>query len=146
MTTIVMNTLNAAVTEYDWAFQSITPTHAGDAAGLYLLGGDDDAGADIDATASTGITNCGTSLKKRVPVVHLGLECSGAGQLHVHTKSATHNYPVAAAAAGVTRGKPGQGIHENYLGFGYSNVAGADFKLDKIEVPLAVSEQRRVGS
>jgi hypothetical protein len=146
MTTIVMNTLNAAVTEYDWTFQSITPTHAGDASGLYLLGGDDDAGADIDASAFTGTTLCGSSLKKRVPAVYLGLTGSGAGQLHVRTKTASRTYPVIVDEAGTSRGKPGLGLHENYLGFGYSNVAGADFKLDRIEPRLVLSEQRRAGS
>ena len=37
MTAIVMNTITRAVGEYDWEFESITPTHAGSALALYQL-------------------------------------------------------------------------------------------------------------
>lgn len=53
MNTIVLNTLTGAVSEYDWPFQSLTPTHAGDVTGLYALGGDTDAGRPIDAHITT---------------------------------------------------------------------------------------------
>lgn len=148
MTTVVMNTLNAAVTEYDWSFQSITPTHAGDAAGLYLLGGDtDNAGSlaptPIAATVTTGITNWGTSLKKTPEAAFLALRGAGGGLFHVHCPGVSYAYPVVVQADGQTRANPGLGIKQAYLGFGYSNVAGADFHLDRIEIPLVESDSRR---
>ena len=47
-------------------------------------------------------------------------------------------------ATGQSRSKPGLGIRENYLAFGYSNTDGADFRLDRIEVLVAESTRRRV--
>ena len=44
MNAIVCNTLTGAVSEYTrHTFQSVTPTHAGSASGLYAFGGDTDA-------------------------------------------------------------------------------------------------------
>jgi hypothetical protein len=145
MTTIVMNTLNAAVTEYDWAFQSITPTHAGDATGLFSLTGDTDNAVAIDAEAMTGKTDWGTSLKKRLGDVFLTLQGSGAGEFLV-TAAAAYAYPVTVRANGESSSKPGMGINENFLAFGYRNVAGADFRLDRIEIPVNQSKQRRAAS
>lgn len=144
MTTIVLNTLNAAVTEYDWAFQSITPTHAGDATGLYLLGGDKDSAANIDASIATGTTLCGSSFKKHVPMVYLSIRGAGVGVLRVFGKAKSWAYRFAVRATGQSRGQPGKGIWENYLGFGYSNVDGADFVLDRIEADIIASKTRRV--
>jgi hypothetical protein len=146
MPTIVMNTLNAAVTEYDWVFQSVTPTHAGDASGLYLLGGELDDAAAIPGHITTGVTLCGSSLKKRMAMIFLSIKGAGQGLMKVIGKSGTWSYPVQVQAKGLSRAKPGLGINENYLGFGYSNVAGADFELDRIEVDLAESKQQRTGT
>ena len=50
MNTIACNTLTGAVSEYTgFGFQSLTPTHAGSANGLFALGGDTDAGLPIVA-------------------------------------------------------------------------------------------------
>src|SRR5574343_21954 len=70
MNTIVMNTLTGAVTEYDWAFQSITPTHAGGAAGLFLLGGDKDGALPIPANVLTGKQLMDAAQKKRIPDIY----------------------------------------------------------------------------
>lgn len=144
MATIVLNTLTGAVSEYDWNFQSITPTHAGDAAGLYLLGGDTDAAAGIAASITTGKTLWGTSFKKRIIMAYLSIRGSGSGLMTVIGEAASWGYSFAVANTGQSRCEPGHGIRENYLAFGYSNVAGADFTLDRIEVDLVASKTRRV--
>jgi hypothetical protein len=43
----------------------------------------------------------------------------------------------------VSRAKPGRGIRENYLAFGLTKTDGLDFQLDRIEVEVNQSTQRR---
>ena len=144
MTTIVMNTLNSAVTEYNWSFQSITPTHAGSATGIYLLGGDIDDTANIDARVVTGLTEWGSSLKKFVGMVYFALVGEGYGTLIVQTPDDEYAYDFPVRSSGQSREKPGRGIRENYLAFGFSNIDGADFRMDRIEVLIKESTTRRV--
>lgn len=144
MTTILMNTMNGAVSEYDLAFQSITPTHAGDAAGLFALGGDTDAGLPIVAAVATGKQLWSGALKKTAQAVYFSLKGSGTSALTVAGEGASYSYPFAVLPTGQSRSVPGKGIRENYLAFGYSNSDGADFQLDRIEVLVTESKTRRV--
>lgn len=142
---IVMNTLTGAVAEYDnFGFQSITPTLAGNATGLYALGGNQDIDQPIVASIVTGKTLWADQHKKFLDSVHFAMKGSGTSELKVVTESTSYSYPFAVRAAGVSRGKPGRGIRENYLAFGYSNADGADFQLDNIEVPAYPSKNRKV--
>lgn len=145
MTTIVMNTMTSAVTEYGWTFQSITPEHAGDDNGLYLLGGDNDNGTAIAAEVRGG--KHGGHKKMSVGTVWFGLlgALNTQGQLIVEGEQAEWSYPVTVRPSGVTRTAPGQGIRENYLALGYRNLNGADFRLDRIDAEIFESKQRRVG-
>lgn len=144
MTTIVMNTLNGAVTEYDWAFQSITPGHAGDATGLYALGGDTDAGNPIVATVTTGKKHWGSTLKKFVSCVYFAMRGAGQGALTVHCAATSYTYPFPVRASGESRAVTGRGIRENYLAFTYQNPGGDDFAIDRIEVLSTQSTTRRI--
>ncbi|MBD9406293.1 hypothetical protein IB236_13170 [Acidovorax sp. ACV02] len=144
MTTIVMNTLTGAVSEYDWDFQSITPTHAGSAVALYALGGDTDAGQPIDATITTPKRVWGETTKSLMSGVYFAMQSAGNGVLQVHTPSDTYSYPVQSLPDGVSRGVPGRGIRENYLGFSYKNVAGAFFRIDRMEIPSIKTKSRRL--
>ena len=141
---IILNTLTGAVSEYDnFAFHGITPTHAGSALGLYAMGGDLDIDQPIVATVTTGKQLFGASVKKFLDLVYFSLKGSGTGSLSVVGESATHAYPFPVRPAGVSRAKPGRGIRENYLAFGYSNTDGANFTLDRIEVPVSPAKTRR---
>lgn len=143
--TLVLNTLTGAVSEYDgFTFQSITPTHAGSALGLFTLGGDLDLASPIVATITTGKQQWGASLKKFVAAVYFALKGSGTSTLTVQGESASYAYPFPVRATGESRSVPGKGIRENYLAFGYSNTDGADFQLDRIEVNVAQSKNRRI--
>lgn len=144
MTTIVLNTLAGAVTRYDWAFQSLTPSHAGDATGLYALGGEDDAGLPITARVDTGLRMWSSSLKRSLAAVFIsilgGVECA----LTVCAPAAqswTYRFPVRAN--GVSRCPVGKGIRENYLGFALETEGGPHFFIDRIEALEAVSVSRR---
>jgi len=143
MTTIVMNTLKAAVTHYDWSFQSITPTRAADGANLYALGGDTDAGAPIDAEVRTGRTAVGS--RSAVEEVYYGMAGAGTARCVVEGISGVFSYPFPVRAQGGSRGVPGKGVRESYLAFGFGNTAGADFRLDVIAPVIVKSNTRRIG-
>jgi hypothetical protein len=145
MTTIVMNTINAAVTKWDWEFQSISPTVAGDASGLYQLGGALDGTAHIDTDALSGKTLLGDTRKKGVDFVHLAIkgDAGSSGKVVVQGEADEWEYEFALRAAGVSRAKAGMGISENYLALGHKNLDGSDFTLDRIEADVIESKQRR---
>lgn len=145
MNAIALNTLTGAVSEYSgFGFQSITSTHAGSATGLFSLGGDADDGMPIVATVATGKLLWGGTLKKSVKAVYFALEGSGASAMTVEGENSSYSYPFPVRATGESRAVPGRGIRENYLAFGYSNTDGAAFQLDRIEVLVAESKNRRV--
>ena len=141
---IVLNTLNHAVTEYSLAPQSMTPTHFGDALGLYAFGGDNDDTTPIIIRFVSGKTEWGSSLKKRVNMVYFAVAGEGVGELIVQTPDTEYNYTFNIQSSGQSRAQPGKGIHENYLAFGYSNPGGESFTIDRIEVLVAESATRRV--
>lgn len=144
MTTICLNTLNGAVTEFDWNFQSITPTHAGDVTGLYALGGDTDGDLPIDANFMTPLLQWQGSLRKAMSAVYFSMTGQGMGNLLVHGKAGQWAYPFAVRTSEVSRAVPGRGICENYLAFGFSNKDGAAFGIDAIEVSTVASKNRRI--
>jgi hypothetical protein len=144
MNTIVVNTLTAAVSEYDgFAFNSVSPKHAASQAGLFLLGGDSDAGAPIAARIETGKSAWGMSHIKLVDVLFVAVKGEGCGQCHILGEKKSYSYTFRIECNGVSRCHPGRGIRENYLAFGFSNTNGLNFRLDHIEVLLSASKTRR---
>lgn len=146
MKTIVCNTLTGAVSEYDWPqFQSITPTHAGDAAGLFALEGDTDNGLPIKAALRLPVTLQKTTLKQQIAMVYLSMQGQGAAQFTVYGAGGqAWSYPFPLRESGQTRCPVGKGIRENYLGFGLSNPTGQAFTLDRVEVLNLKSKTRRI--
>ena len=143
MPTILLNTLTGAVSEYDFAFQSITPTHAGDAAGLFALGGNTDVGLPIVAEVQTPKTLQASTLKKSLEAAYLPMRGTGNARVLVLGQSQQWAYQLAMQSNGVSRCKLGRGIRENYLGFGFGNPDGADFQIDRIEIVMSGSKNRR---
>lgn len=145
MNTIVMNTLNAAVTEYSgMAFQAVTPSYAGDVTGLYAWGGDMDHDQPIIARVVTGKKLQGTAKKKGSLKVHVSLISDGDSLAIVQGAKNEWHYPLHQREKGAAFAKPGAGIKENYLAFGYSNPGGQAFAIDMIEVDMPASSTRRV--
>jgi hypothetical protein len=141
---IVMNTLTGAVSEYsNFDFHAITATHGGSALGLYLLGGDLDLTAKVVAEVATGRLLWNTSAKKYLDHVYFSIEGSGVSTMRVYGE-VTYSYTFPVRAGGESRAVPGRGIRENYLAFGYSNTDGSNFVLDRIEVGVSASTNRRV--
>ena len=142
---IVCNTLTGAVSEYTrHAFQSVTPTHAGSATGLYTFGGDTDDGLPIVSEIRLPPTLRESTLKKHLDMVYLSMTGAGSAQLTVFGKTENWTYQFPLRDSGQTRCKPGGGIRENYLGFGLSTPGGQAFTLDRVEVLTAQSKTRRV--
>lgn len=145
MSAITMNTLTGAVAEYDgFPFQCITPTHAGNAVGLFTFGGDTDEGAAIVARVQTGKTAWGEGAKMLMNTVYFGMKGSGSYTLHVAGETLEYAYAFTASTTGESRAVPGRGIRESYLSFGFSNPDGQDFKIDALEVTHATSPSRKV--
>lgn len=147
MNAIVMNTLTGAVTEYsDFDFDSVAGTLAGNPSGLYTLGGDTDDGNPIVTDVVTGKTLWDDSRKKFLDMVYFSIpDGEGRGELIVQgAGEAEYRYPFPFRPSGQSRAKPGKGIRENYLAFGFSNPDGDDFTLDRVEVLVAQSRTRRV--
>lgn len=141
MTTIVMNTATGAVSEYDWEFQSISPDYAANDTGLFALGGDTDAGAEIASHVLGG--KPGGEKMLSLGNVFLAVKGPGVGSLIVEGMSDTWEYPVVPRSSGVSCAKPGKGISESRLALGYRNVGGADFRLDRIDAEVNEAKTRR---
>lgn len=146
MKTIVCNTLTGAVSEYDWPqFQSITPTHAGDAAGLFALEGDTDNGQPIMARIRLPATLHKSTLKMQLEMVYLSMRGAGQAEFAVYGPGPQPwRYSFPLRESGQTRCPVGKGIRENYMGFALSTPQGQAFTLDRIEVMTATSKTRRV--
>lgn len=146
MNAIIVNTLTGAASEYTrHDFQSITPTHGGNAAGLYALGGDSDAGLPIVAQLHLPATLRENTLKQQIAMVYLSMRGQGQAEFAVYGPGPQPwRYPFPLRDSGQTRCPVGKGIRENYLGFGLSNPAGQAFTLDRVEVLTAASKTRRV--
>ena len=142
MNTIVMNTLTGAVTEYDnFGFQSITPTHAGNATGLFLLGGDTDITAPILSDVLTGKQIMDAAQRKRIPNIYFAIEGPSDATCVVATEDTEYEYGFVVRADGLSRADPGKGIIENYLQTGLKT-SGEGFTLDYIEANVAVTARR----
>lgn len=141
MTTIVVNTATGAVSEYDWAFQSISPAYMASNAGLFAAGGDSDGGAAIAARV-VGNKPGGEKLQS-LGNVYLAIKGTAAGILIVEGQSDTWEYPVVPRTSGVSCARPGLGIRESRLALGYRNTGGGDFRLDRLDAEVVESKTRR---
>lgn len=121
-------------------------------AGLYRLGGADDAGEPINAALRLGMSSLGTRVLKRIASGYLGYTSSGDLRLKVIVADSTtgareaHVYRLYATGAGSAREgriKVGKGLKSVYYDFQVENVDGADFELDVIEI-LPIYLERRI--
>lgn len=145
MNTIVLNTLTGAVSEYDnFDFHGVTPTHGGSATGLFAFGGDLDIDQPVVARVRTPTSLRDDTRKKHVSALYFSMEGSGSFQATVFGETQSWSYSFSGQPSGEARCKTGRGIRENYMGFGFSNPAGQQFQLDRIEVLMHASNTRRV--
>lgn len=151
----VMNAETHAFTSYsNYPFNSFATirgkTYGAKADGIYLLEGDTDAGAAIDAFARGGLTDLGSSKLKRMPSAYLGMTTSGRMVMKVTVVDdegvrQEHWYALEDRPAGALRMgrvKLGRGLKSTYWGFELANVDGADFALDEISWYPLVLDRR----
>ena len=141
-----MTFLGAAVSEYanfDFDSYATIDGHLYGASenGTFLLEGEDDAGANIDASVYGGLSALGTQLKKACPYAYIGLTTNGSMLLKVSTTDdgtkKTNVYklnPIAKSAVSDNRFQISKGLHAVYWGFELANLDGADFELETIKV------------
>lgn len=152
MPAIVMNTRTGAVTEYDGFddFNSITSTHAASSAGLFTLGGDTDDGEAIDATFLG--PRLGGAEVRRPDQVNLAIRGpeGSAGEVRIaaggksQVKGTEFAYRLAVQKSGLSRcEKPGLGLRENFLAYGYRNLAGAAFTISQYLAEEIISTKRK---
>jgi len=145
MNAIVLNTLTGAVSEYTrFSFHAITPTHGGNALGLFAFGGDLDVNLPIVSSIRTPSTLKDSTLKKSLEMLYFSMKGEGSFQATVYGEVQSWSYTFQARTSGQTRCPVGRGIRENYLGFGFSNPQGQGFSIDRIEALMHESKTRRV--
>lgn len=145
----VVNDSNGASTSYEgYSFNSFAKYQgrylAAKADGVYLLGGDTDAGAPIRASISLGKQDFGTTAMKTVSGCYIGVAASGDIYLKVLANNTSYLYKTVRSddylrAQRVTLGR---GLRANYLTFELYNEAGADFELASVEFEAAVLSRR----
>lgn len=152
----VMNTEGAQpISEYsNYTFNSLaygTEQMLGAADdGIYELDGDTDEGESITAELTTMMLDFATSRLKRIRSAYIGYTAAGQlvlkvrsvrnGELveHWYTCEKTTDQP----APGENRVLIGQGLRSRYWQFELTNVDGADFEVDQLELyPLILSRR-----
>ena len=116
--------------------------------GLYLLEGDDDAGAPIRASFSLGERSLGVNGLKRLEQVYAGVSSTGRMYLKVlyQNEAGPQEFIYAARRSDeyhrMQRFDVGRGIKAHYLTFEIYNSDGCDFDLDTVEFMVANMSRR----
>jgi hypothetical protein len=114
--------------------------------GIYLLDGDDDAGAEIDAIATTANTDLEEAKLKRVTGAYLGLHASGQVHLTLRTDQGQETGPYRLRQSPNTqtteRAKFRRGIKSRYWQADMENADGEDVQIDTLELEAEVVTRR----
>lgn len=144
----VMNTEGSLpISEYDnYVFNSLaySPEYmiGTNDTGVYELTGDTDAGENITAELTSMMLDFATSRQKRVRSAYLGYTSSGELVLKVKAVEAgelvEHWYKGRKTTAQTPPGENllhiGQGLKSRYWQFELTNIDGADFEIDQLEL------------
>lgn len=112
--------------------------------GIYLLDGDLDIAAPIQASVDFGRKNFGTTLAKRLESIYLTADSDGDMSLRVEDDSGNEYFYTVRGVSPLdtTRAELGRGLRANYYSLQLYNVDGADFELANIEFLTAVLKRR----
>jgi len=138
-----MNTENYSVTKYTnynfhTVFQKAGKHYGVNTAGIFELVGTKDITTDIAASFKFGFSDMKKSGLKRVPYVYMGYTSDGNMKVDVSIdgEPVVRQYTIGniSNTSGIKRGraKIARGLKSRYWQFGASNVAGADFEIDKL--------------
>lgn len=142
-----MNLRNGAMTHYgNYPFRFIVRfqgrNYAFNDSGAYLLEGDDDDGAKIDAHVRLPPTDFGASQEKRGPYVYIG---SGDRQQLLVTGEIDERKTVSAATSMAGRNKRAKlprGAKGRFWAHTIRNVAGGPLDIDSIEILPEVGRRK----
>jgi hypothetical protein len=147
---LVLQCATSGLTTYtNMRFNSMVQTpdgkiYAAGAHGVYELGGDTDMGAPIDAHLVLGFTDFGSTARKRVDNVYIGYAGSAPLRAVLVTESAPIEYQVSIQPQEhplTCRVKPAMGHSGRYWKLILKNTGGSSFKINAIDVSLAVSKR-----
>lgn len=112
--------------------------------GLYRLGGDTDAGADINAFVSLAQSDFGTPKQKRIPYAYIGAASDGRMLLRVLVNGQSYTYGTKNPSRDMAEQRVdiGKGLRGNYWRFELLNQNGEDFEIDKVKFLPVVLERR----
>lgn len=117
--------------------------------GLYELTGSDDDGTNIDTVIRTGLENFGSNQKKSIPWAYFGYTSSGRILFKTITtatgKKVENWYELEARTADddtETRVNIGRGLRSVYWQFELTNIDGAEFEFDDIQLMPARLKRR----
>lgn len=148
---LALNTsLRRQTTLSGWAFNSMAELNGSllgvTDAGLFEITGDDDDGADIDATVRTHVMDFGSAKHKRAGSLVAGLRADGDLRVTVTVDEHDEHEYVLEAPGHETlsnaRVKIGKGLVGRYWQFQLENIDGADFELDQTQCDMAELSRR----
>ena len=145
----VVNDTTGASTSYEgYSFNSFAKYQdrylAAKAGGVYLLGGETDAGAPIRASISLGKQDFGSTAMKTVSSCYIGVASSGNIYLKVLANGTSYLYKTVRSDdyLRTQRVTVGRGLRSTHITFELYNEAGADFELASVEFEAAVLSRR----
>lgn len=150
----VMNTATGGFSEYrNFSFNSLARVQnrvfGASESGIYELAGDTDDGAPIDAYFKTGLMQLGTHHIKDVKAVYLGFTSDDrlVMKATVSGKTGRHEYwyelkPGTAGSMRDGRVTIGRGLRARYWQFEVTNVNGADFDIESLDIHFSPLSRR----
>jgi hypothetical protein len=141
----VINTKSVGISEYDsYAFNSFARQGqrylATDGTDIFELTGTDDDGTIISSQIRTGLSQFGTSRKKRISDLYVGYKSDGSLILKAvynmdnEQREAWYQLNDTSNVYDNARFKVGKGAKAVYWAFELINDKGSDFELDKLEM------------
>jgi len=128
------------------SFAVIDGKHYGASAdGVFLLEGDDDAGAPIRASFDLGKLDFGTSSQKTIAECYVGMSASGNLFLKIIAEGREFIYKTRGFSEHMQQQRftPGKGLKSNYVTVQFFNEDGADFEIDTVNF-LVADLQRKI--
>lgn len=107
--------------------------------GIYRLGADNDAGADIDAIVTLGTSRLGSDFVKTVPGIYAGARSDELMMLTCRVEGQEYSYAFSRRTENMApiRVVPGKGLKGAYWQIEIANTAGADIEVDNLSVTVA---------
>lgn len=147
---VVMNFENRAVTEYkDFNFNSLVMWNGvivgTNEEGLFIIGGDDDMGQEIESYIQTGTYDLGEGAIRIPKEAWLTYRSDGNLDVEVREDEANvYNHPADKVAVGIRecRTKLGKGYRGRFYRFGIKNIGGSDFDLHSFRVMAEILRRK----